>query len=60
MGVGHGSMTSFMRGVCLVQSETYVVGMKYLRTRMPISKCSDEERDNITNDKFVVTSRFDF
>jgi hypothetical protein len=48
-------MQSFMSGNALTGSEVYTQGMKYLKVRMPISKCSDEDRGSITNNKWTVS-----
>lgn len=55
MGVSKSQMNSFMTGSALTGSEVYLVGMKYLRTRMPLSKCSEEDINKIENNKWSVT-----
>lgn len=52
MGVSAKQMSSFMTGSSLTGSEVYVNGMKYLKVKMPLSKCSTEERSQIVNNKF--------
>ena len=44
-----------MLGSALTGSEVYSSGMKYLKTRMPLSNCSESDRNNITNDKWKVS-----
>jgi predicted XRE-type DNA-binding protein len=41
MKISPATISRFMSGGSGVQSECYVIGMKYLRTRMPISLCDE-------------------
>lgn len=45
-------MANFMSGTCLVGSNVYIAGLSYLRTRMPIGHCSQEDRDAMKNNKW--------
>ncbi len=55
LGCSPSQMNSFMTGMSLTGSSVYIQGMKYLRTRMPVSKCSPEDLMSERNDKFVVS-----
>ena len=59
LGCSNMSMSNFMNGTSLTGSDVYHKGMKYLKTRYPLSKCSDEDRNNIRNDKWVFVSGHD-
>jgi len=54
MLVSNSQMSNFMNGTALTGSQVYTEGMKYLKTRMPLAMCSDEDRNQITNDKWKV------
>jgi hypothetical protein len=53
------SNMSMSNGTSLTGSDVYSKAMKYLKTRYPLSKCSDEDRNNIRNDKWVFVSGHD-
>jgi hypothetical protein len=50
-------MSNFMTGSSLTGSEVYGVGMKYLKRKMPLSKCSQDDVENMVNNKWRVTFR---
>ena len=52
LGVSAIQMSSFMTGKSLTGSDVYTLGMNYLRVRMPLSKCSVQDRAQIRNDKW--------
>ncbi len=54
--VSSSQMNSFMTGSSLSQSEVYTNGMKFLKTRMRLDECSEEDLANMKNNKFVFTS----
>ena len=55
MDVTTSQMNAFMTGSYLTGSAVYISGLAYLRTRMPISKCSADDRANMVNNKWHVT-----
>ena len=56
MSVSNSQMGNFMTGNALTGSQVYTEGMKYLKLRMPLSKCSENERNEITNNKWGFVS----
>jgi ribosome-binding protein aMBF1 (putative translation factor) len=55
MGVSARQMTSFSTGDALTGSEVYTQGMKYLKVKMPLTQCSDEDRAEAVNNKWKIT-----
>ena len=53
--VGKGSMSNFMRGTTGVESDAYVAAHKYLKTRMPLSKCSEDVNFMSTGSKYTIS-----
>lgn len=53
--VSASQISLFMTGSTLTGSEVYTQAMKYLKTRMPISKVSEDERAHVINNKFKFT-----
>lgn len=45
-------MSNFMTGLSLTGSRVYTKAMSYLRVRMPLSKCSVSDIENMTNTKW--------
>ena len=56
MGVGKASMQKFMAGNTGVESTVYIAGMKYLKVRMPISKCDETVQITPSMSKFSFTA----
>lgn len=52
--VSASEVSRFMTGASLTGSIVYDKAMAYLRTRMPLSQCSDEDIESMTNNKWRV------
>lgn len=55
MKVTTSAMNSFMAGSVLTGSNVYTRGMIYLKTKMPLHQCSQEDRDNTINNKWEIS-----
>ena len=54
MRVSKSQMSSFMTGMSLTGSLVYSQAQKYLRTRMPLSQCSQDDIQSMTNNKWGI------
>ena len=55
--VSKSQMANFMVGETLTGSIVYEAGMKYLKTRLPLSKCSSDDLEKTVNNKWKIVFR---
>ena len=49
------AMNNFMAGSALTGSNVYTRGIIYLKTKILLNQCSQEDRNNTINDKWGIT-----